>query len=375
MRYALLVLMVGISLGPLAAPNASAQQVTVGTPYHSLNDSFFERIGVDFDFNWGGRGGPYMTFGRPLPGGLGDPTAGTAPMRNMLDVDGGRSAVVGMLAPGVFSPDLSIPFRQNNYGSAVPQFGGYDPSAGMTSGFHVHRDGFNASLNWTAAQGYRQTFTSQTPSVTLTNGVPGYISDTSQSPFVISYIPVVGGFPTFPSPYAPMMYPVYPMGPVVQPVPVGNHRVQAMRQQMAEAARAAKENAALRRAAEAAADGLAPAPKALPQQPANVDPAVREAAPAAVRSDGPADKLAAAQASSAGQAVPSVAEAQRLRKLERAAGDNEARVLFERGRAAEEGGKANVAKVYYRMAAGRASGELHQQIQARLDALSQSSTP
>ena len=329
----------------LAAPQTPAQQVTVSTPYHTLNDSFFERIGADFDFNIGGGSAPFMLFGRPMPNGLGDPAAGTAMMRNTLDVDGGRSAVVGMLAPGVFSPDLSIPFSQNNYGLAVPQFGGFDPSAGLTSGFHVRHRGFNASLNWMAAQGYRQTFTSQTPSVTLTNGVPGYISDTSQSPFVIGMIPVVGGFPTVAYPFVPMTYPGYTMGPMVQPVAAGNHRVQAMRRQMAEAPK------------RAARDDVNPA-----------------AAPAPARSNRPAQKLAAAQSSSAGRAVPSVAEARRLRKLEQAGQDNEAMVLFERGRTAEEGGKANVAKVYYKMAAGRASGKLRQQIQARLDALGAPST-
>jgi len=332
-----------------------AQQVTVSTPYHTLNDSFFERIGVDFDFNLGGRGTtPFMLFGRPY----GDPSAGTPMMRNMLDTDGGRSTVVGMLAPGVFSPDLGIPFNQNSYGLGVPQFGGYDPSAGLTSGFHLRHGNFNGSLNWTASQGYRQTFTSQTPSVTLTNGVPGSISDTSQSPFVIGFIPIVGGFPTVPTPFASMP----------NPVPEGNHRVQAFRRQMAEKMQAAVEDVALRRAAQVAAEDAA-------AEDVAAEDLARPVAPPVVRPVAAAQKLAAARSSSAGRAVPSVAEARRLRKLEQAAQDNEAMVLFERGRTAEEGGKGKVAKVYYKMAAGRASGELRQQIQARLDALSTAGTP
>ena len=93
------------------------------------------------------------------------------------------------------------------------------------------------------------------------------------------------------------------------------------------------------------------------------------------RPSGPAEKLNAAQSSSAGRAVPSVAEARRLRELEQASQGNEARVLYERGRTAEEGGKPHVAKIYYQMAAKQATGELRALIQARLDALSSSGTP
>jgi hypothetical protein len=85
--------------------------------------------------------------------------------------------------------------------------------------------------------------------------------------------------------------------------------------------------------------------------------------------------MADAQASSAGRPVPSVAEARRLHRLDEGADSQEARVLFERGRAAEEGGKSGVAKIYYNMAARRAEGELRDQIQARLDALLSPGTP
>ncbi|KKM14086.1 hypothetical protein LCGC14_1709710, partial [marine sediment metagenome] len=127
----------------IAGSDVAAQQVTVSTPFQSNNDSFFERMGTHWGFNWGSAN---FSFGGP----------------NM----------------------------------ALPQFGGFDPSAGVNGGMFTQRGDFSGFFNFSANQGYRQSFVSQTPSVTLMNGVPGFISDTSQSPFVISYIPVVGGFPT-----------------------------------------------------------------------------------------------------------------------------------------------------------------------------------
>jgi hypothetical protein len=65
----------------------------------------------------------------------------------------------------------------------------------------------------------------------------------------------------------------------------------------------------------------------------------------------------------------SVAEL-RARRLEEAeARGKEFREFFDGGRAAEAAGKANVAKIYYQMAARRADGPLKAEILARLDLL------
>jgi hypothetical protein len=87
-----------------------------------------------------------------------------------------------------------------------------------------------------------------------------------------------------------------------------------------------------------------------------------------------AARLAAARESSAGRAAPSVAEARRMYAAEQAAGSQEVLALMERARAAEEDGKPNVAKLYYQMVIRRASGELKQQAQDRLDAIHGAST-
>jgi len=167
-------------------------QVTIEVRFITLNDNFFERIGVDFDFDIDDDiDRPFQVFGRQI--GDGDPATGAEPARNTLDVDYDRSVTVGMSAPGVFSADLDIPFTQNSFGLAVPQFGGFDAAAGAQLGFAILSD-IEAFFFVNAAQGDRRSNVLQAPKVTLFNGQQAYVSDTSQSPFVISVIPVVGDF-------------------------------------------------------------------------------------------------------------------------------------------------------------------------------------
>ncbi len=169
-------------------------QVTIEVRFITLNDNFFERIGVDFDFDIDDDiDRPFQVFGRVDPNNPGDSTTGTEPGRNTLDVDHDRSVTVGMQSPGVFSADLDIPFVQNSFGLAVPQFGGFDASAGAQLGFAILSD-IEAFFFINAAQGDRRSNVLQAPKVTLFNGQQAFISDTSQSPFVISVIPIVGDF-------------------------------------------------------------------------------------------------------------------------------------------------------------------------------------
>ena len=79
---------------------------------------------------------------------------------------------------------------------AVPQFGGYDPTAaaaGASMGFAILSD-IEAYFFISAAQSDKRTNVLQAPKVTLFNGQQAFVSDTSQTPFVISVIPVVGDF-------------------------------------------------------------------------------------------------------------------------------------------------------------------------------------
>jgi len=302
------------------AADAPAQQVTVSTPYHALSDSFFENMGT----SWGLQG------------------------RNW-----------------------NFSFGGGNPNMAAPQFGGFDPQAGANFGFGFNRGGLGGQFSGNFGQGSRRSFVSQTPSVTLQNGVPGYVSDTSQSPFVISYIPIVGGFPS-----VGFLNPVPPLPPV--PAPISRIR-QADVLNALQRARAARRQGDLGGAPDEPLGVIGP-----PEQPAIRPPAqargghddlvLGRPAPAPLPADQrPLDesarKLATARASSAGRPAPSVAEARRLHAADQAEQNAEAMQYLERARNAEATGKANVAKIFYQMAARRASGELRAKILDRLQAL------
>jgi len=300
------ILLAGFSMS-LVGMSASAQQVTVHTPFHTAADSFFENSSISWSGNYRG-----------------------------------------------------LTFSYGGGALAAPPFGGFDPSAGIRANFgFANKDG---QINFTTAfgSGYRQSFTSQVPSVTIMNGQTGYISDTSQTPFVTSVIPVVGAFPIA----QPMMPPVSVMAP-----PAIDPRVQAMAE--------ARANAQAQAAAAAQAGGpVQPLPA--PPAPNNMAPRKNDPAKAAEPLPAPpdagdpqagtpaAERLNAAQQSTAGRPALSVAEAKRLHQQEQAAADEEMAALMVRARALEEDGKPNVAKIYYQRVAKHATGALREQAQQRL---------
>ena len=156
-------------------------QITIEVRFIRLNDSFFERIGIDFDVN------------------INDNTVGT----DDLAAGGGFETPRGSQTVGVvqqvagdlpvFSSDLDVPFRQGSFGVAVPQFGGFDPGQAASFGFAILSD-IEAYFLINAAQGDQRTNVLNAPKVTLFNGQTAFVADASQRPFVISVIPVVGEF-------------------------------------------------------------------------------------------------------------------------------------------------------------------------------------
>ncbi len=168
-------------------------QVTIEVRFITLNDNFFERIGVDFEFTVPTNvdKNSSISFGRMVT--ASDPENGTSATRDLTNTTSTQNLTVGMSAPGVFNADLDIPFTQGGYDLAVPQFGGFDATAGASLGFAILSD-IEAYFFINAAQGDRRSNVLQAPKVTLFNGQQAYVSDTSQSPFVISVVPVVGDF-------------------------------------------------------------------------------------------------------------------------------------------------------------------------------------
>jgi general secretion pathway protein D len=174
-------------------------QITIEVRFITLSDSFFERIGVDFDFNIAKNISNPQNAGFTTP--IVNPATGIASPLYIGASSNNGTAIPGIQAgtsptpaqAGIFTQDTSIPFNQGSYALAVPQFGGFDATAGASVGFAILSD-IEAYFFINAAQGDKRTNVLQAPKVTLFNGQQAFVSDTSQTPFVISVIPVVGEF-------------------------------------------------------------------------------------------------------------------------------------------------------------------------------------
>ncbi|HET6881243.1 MAG TPA: hypothetical protein VFI31_13870 [Pirellulales bacterium] len=184
-------------------------QVTIEVRFITLNDNFFERIGINFDFSIPTRlNKPFTLFGSQtaeaqVPN-TGQVTAFPPPSSGQADVglpSNGltkQEAVTVGLAPGatgnvLYSSNLDIPFQQGSFGLATPQFGGYQAGAGATLGFAILSQ-IEAYFLMEASQGDRRSNVLQAPKVTLFNGQLAAVFDITQTPFVVSVIPVVGAF-------------------------------------------------------------------------------------------------------------------------------------------------------------------------------------
>jgi general secretion pathway protein D len=163
-------------------------QVTIEVRFIRLTDSFFERIGVDFDFNI--EDGTGFSTNPAVPGAL-TPGAPFEPPRASASV--GIQSPTGLTDFPNYTVDLDMPFRQGNFGLATPQFGTPSVDAGASFGFAVLSD-IEAFFLIEAAQGDRRSNILQAPKVTLFNGQQASVIDATSVPFVISVVPVVGDF-------------------------------------------------------------------------------------------------------------------------------------------------------------------------------------
>ncbi len=150
-------------------------QVTIEVRFITLNDSFYERIGIDFDFE------------------VDDNTSQINGQNPVVPDDTGPSMAFGLDPTGLPTIDYDYQFTQGSFGSAVPQFGGFDAATAANFGFAILSD-IEVFFLLQAAQGDDRTNVLQAPKVTLFNGQTGFVSDTSQRPFVTSVVPVVGDF-------------------------------------------------------------------------------------------------------------------------------------------------------------------------------------
>lgn len=78
-------------------------------------------------------------------------------------------------------------------GAAPPPFGGFNPNAGLTTGFAFRGNRLSGNLNFNFSQGFSRTSTTVAPTVMSLNGQPAFFFDGTVRPFVYSVVPTLGG--------------------------------------------------------------------------------------------------------------------------------------------------------------------------------------
>src|SRR5437588_5467996 len=137
----------------------------------SVSESFFERIGVDFDVNFK------------------SPTSA----RNQIDLVNGQftpfgqvnstfqglKAVTGLTPAGTLTPDLGIPVKNSSFDFSIPPFGGYPGTLGADGGLSLglaFLSDIQVFMFLEAAQGDRHMNVMQAPKLTVFNGQTATIS-------------------------------------------------------------------------------------------------------------------------------------------------------------------------------------------------------
>jgi hypothetical protein len=220
-------------------------------------------------------------------------------------------------------------FEQN--GGTAPPLGGFTPGAGLNTGFNIHAPGgFDGHFNITAGQGAQTSLVSQAVTTTVPNGVPGFVSDTSQTPFVMGVVPVVGD-----------------ADGGISPV---RERLERIKQGGA--------------AAYGPRGGTASSAGGKGQRSLEGPDAD---GPMATGVDG---KMVAAPSGTAGRPpAGSVAQLQQLRAAAEAARQQEIQAIIAKAQEAEAAGKPGQARIFYRQAANRAVSPLKEQLLARASRL------
>jgi type II secretory pathway component GspD/PulD (secretin) len=182
-------------------------QVAVELRAVLVSETFFERIGVDFNMN------------------ITTPTSQTetnlvagnfAPAGFVNRTGAGLKLVSGLTPAGTLTPDLNIPIRNNTFQFTTPQFGGYQPEAGLSLGLAFLND-IQVFLFLEAVQGDRRAHVMQAPKITVYNGQFATIGAFVSRPQVTGVTPAA--LPNF----QPIMIPTvnvinFGLGMSVQPV-------------------------------------------------------------------------------------------------------------------------------------------------------------
>jgi type II secretory pathway component GspD/PulD (secretin) len=169
-------------------------EVAVEVRMITLAETFFERVGLDFNVNVKtdhvtGQYEPQLTTSQfKPPGQVNDfsPTrflTGLNPTTNAQNVG----------SPGSFTSDLDIPIRSSSFQYAIPPFA-YPNSPGFNGGLSMglaFLSDIQVYLFMEAAQGDRRTNVMQAPKLTMFNGQTATITVTDQQ-FFVTNVNVIG---------------------------------------------------------------------------------------------------------------------------------------------------------------------------------------
>jgi type II secretory pathway component GspD/PulD (secretin)/tetratricopeptide (TPR) repeat protein len=182
-------------------------QVTVEVRFITIDEAFYERIGLDFNLNVVTPTNPHyepqIISGQFQPFGFDNRFT---PQNYIF----GLQPSNGPPAPSVPTPDLNIPIRDSSFGPSVPPFGGFPGSPGVDGGISLglaFLSDIQVFLFLEAAQGDRRTNVMQAPKLTLFNGQFSTVNIQDQQYFVtnvtaasaagqVVFIPQNQAFPT-----------------------------------------------------------------------------------------------------------------------------------------------------------------------------------
>ncbi len=140
-------------------------EVAIEMKLVSVSESFFERIGVDFNVNikspTSAANQAALLAGQFTP---------TGQPNNTFQ---GVKAITGLTPAGTLTPDLGIPIKTGSFDFAVPPFGGYPGTLGADGGLSLglaFLSNIQVFMLLEAAQGDRRLNVMQAPKITVFNG-------------------------------------------------------------------------------------------------------------------------------------------------------------------------------------------------------------
>ncbi len=162
------------------------QEVAIEVRFVSIAESFFERIGLDFNVNIKTNNTRY------------EPQIVTQQFKpfGFINDFQPKSTVIGLTPAGSFTSDLDIPIRTSSFGQAIPPFGPFlnvpGGNGGLSLGLAFLSD-IQVFLFMEAAQGDQRTNVMQAPKLTMFNGQTSTITIEDQQYFVTNVNVVQGG--------------------------------------------------------------------------------------------------------------------------------------------------------------------------------------